>query len=86
MTSEDYYIPKYFTPNNDGNHDYWKVQDFNNSIKNIDIFDRYGKLLKSLPSHAPGWNGSFNGKLIATDTYWYVISLNTGETIRGILL
>lgn len=83
VTSEDYYIPKYFTPNNDGNHDYWKVQDFNNSIKNIDIFDRYGKLLKSLPSSAPGWNGSFNGKMLATDTYWYVISLNTGETIKG---
>lgn len=83
ITTEDYYIPKYFTPNNDGNHDYWKVEDFNNSIKNIAIFNRYGKLLKSLPSSAPGWNGNFNGKQLANDTYWYVITLNTGEAIKG---
>lgn len=83
IITEDYYIPKYFTPNNDGIHDYWKVQDFNNSIKNISIFDRYGKLLKYLPTNSIGWNGSFKGELLKTDTYWYVISLTTGETIRG---
>lgn len=83
IATEDYYIPKYFTPNNDGSHDYWKVQDFNNRISSITIFDRYGKLLKSLPSNAPGWNGIFNGKALITDTYWYEIALNTGETIRG---
>lgn len=83
ITSDDYYIPTFFTPNSDGSHDFWKVQDFNNSIKNIDIFNRYGKLLKSLPSSAPGWNGSFNGNPLETDTYWYIITLNTGEAIRG---
>ncbi|WP_445736389.1 T9SS type B sorting domain-containing protein [Mariniflexile sp.] len=83
ITSEDYYIPKYFTPNNDGMHDFWKVQDFTNTIESISIFNRYGKLLKSLPSNSSGWNGIFNGKLLVSDTYWYVIALNTGETIKG---
>ena len=83
ITSENYYIPKYFTPNNDGKHDFWKVEDFNNTIKTIAIFNRYGKLLKQLPSNSPGWNGSFNGKLLDSNDYWYAITLNTGETIKG---
>lgn len=83
ITSENYYIPKYFTPNNDGKHDFWKVEDFNNTIKTIAIFNRYGKLLKQLPSNSPGWNGSFNGKLLDSNDYWYAITLNTGETITG---
>ncbi|MDO7172119.1 T9SS type B sorting domain-containing protein [Mariniflexile sp. AS56] len=83
ITSEAYYIPKYFTPNNDGVHDVWKVQDFNNSIKNIAIYNRYGKLLKYLPANTSGWNGIFNGKLLETNDYWYAITLHTGETITG---
>lgn len=83
IVSEDYYIPKYFTPNNDGKHDFWKVEDFNNTIKTIAIYNRYGKLLKYLPANSNGWNGTFNGKLLETDDYWYAITLKTGETIKG---
>lgn len=83
VTTEDYYIPKYFTPNNDGIHDVWKVEDFNNTINNITIFDRNGKLLKQLPSNNLGWNGTFNGNVLETNDYWYIITLNTGETLKG---
>ncbi|CAH8286597.1 gliding motility-associated-like protein [Mariniflexile fucanivorans] len=83
IVTEDYYIPKYFTPNNDGIHDFWKVEDFNNSIKNVAIFNRYGKLLKYLPANSLSWNGTFNGKLLESNDYWYAITLNTGETIKG---
>jgi gliding motility-associated-like protein len=83
IPSEDYYIPKYFTPNNDGTHDVWKVEDFTNTIESIRIFNRYGKLIKSLPPNSSGWNGTFNGDLLISDTYWYVIALNTGEIIKG---
>ena len=83
IINEDYYIPKYFTPNNDGRHDLWQVFDSNNSIKKINIFNKYGKLLKSLPPNSQGWNGIFNGKLLNTDDYWYMITLISGEIIRG---
>jgi len=83
ITLEAYYIPKYFTPNNDGKHDFWKVEDFTNTIKTITIFDRYGKLLKQLLPNSPGWNGSFNGEILETNDYWYLITLNTGEIIKG---
>lgn len=82
ITTDDYYIPKYFTPNNDGNHDLWLVRDFVNNIKTVTIFDHYGKLLKSLPPNV-GWNGTFDGKLMETNDYWYVITFYSGDVLRG---
>ncbi len=82
ITNDDYYIPKYFTPNNDGTHDVWMVNDFKNTIKSIEIFDRYGKFLKYLQP-STSWNGTFNGNLMESNDYWYVITFKTGETLRG---
>lgn len=83
ITNDDYFIPKYFTPNEDGYHDYWKVQDFSNTIRNISIFNRYGKLLKSLPPNSDGWNGIFNGERLVSDDYWYLITLVSGVALKG---
>jgi gliding motility-associated-like protein len=83
ISNDDYYIPKYFTPNNDGNHDTWSVIDNTNTIKSIDVFDRYGKLLKALLPNSIGWNGTFNGKPLESNDYWYVITLKSGETLKG---
>ena len=83
IIEDDYYIPKYFTPNNDGRHDFWQVFDNNNSVKMTHIFDKYGKLLKSLAPNSQGWNGTFNGNPLNTDDYWYVVTLNSGEVIKG---
>lgn len=83
ITNEDYFIPKYFTPNNDGKHDFWNVIDNNNSINNIVIYNRYGKLLKFLLPTSKGWDGSFNGQMLPVDSYWYKITLNNREVLRG---
>ena len=55
-------VPKFFTPNGDGQNDYWNVKGVNanfneNSI--IYIFDRYGKLLKQIVASSQGWDGTF---------------------------
>ncbi|MGC6431212.1 MAG: T9SS type B sorting domain-containing protein [Jejuia sp.] len=83
ITVDGLFIPKYFTPNNDGINDYWKVIDTNNSISKITIFNRYGKLLKYLPSNSKGWNGTLNNQILPNDTYWYEMVLNTNEILRG---
>ena len=83
ITDDEYYIPKYFTPNGDGMHDVWKVIDNNNLINNITIYNRYGKLLKFLSSNTSGWDGTFNGQLMPTDSYWYVIVLNNRNVLKG---
>jgi gliding motility-associated-like protein len=40
----------------------------------IQIFDRYGKLLKEISPNSTGWNGTYNGQpLPATDYLWLII-------------
>ena len=83
ISNDSYFIPKYFTPNNDGNHDFWEVFDNTNSIKHISIYNQYGKLLKFLPKNAFIWDGTMNGNQLPTNDYWYVIVLNSGEIVKG---
>ncbi|SFZ89275.1 gliding motility-associated C-terminal domain-containing protein [Flaviramulus basaltis] len=90
--SESFYIfgfPKYFTPNNDGTNDNWNVygldpNKFILEIIHVEIYDRYGKLLKSFnPLTSSGWNGTFNGTLLTPDDYWYFFKLPNGEVYKG---
>lgn len=76
-------IPKYFTPNFDGFHDLWKIEDPDNQINTINIFDRYGKLLKTKRNSPLAWDGILNNQLLPVNDYWYVIELNSGERISG---
>lgn len=79
-------IPKYFTPNGDGYNDYWNIDGVNqifHSKSTIQIFDRYGKLIKQLNPLGSGWDGKFNGQNVLSDDYWYIIKLEEGRIIRG---
>ncbi|TXK76151.1 T9SS type B sorting domain-containing protein, partial [Mesonia sp. K4-1] len=64
--------PKFFTPNQDGYNDTWNIQGISNQLDaKIYIFDRYGKLLKQLSPSSPGWDGTYNGKLMPSNDYWF---------------
>lgn len=79
-------FPKYFTPNGDGFNDRWKVYgvdvNFNTDI-DVKIFDRFGKLLKEQNNLSPGWDGTFNGYMLPSDDYWFLITFEDGRTYRG---
>ena len=77
-------FPKYFTPNNDGYNDTWKIDNLELiGISQISIFDRYGKLVKYMDSNSSGWNGTFNGKTLPADDYWFVLTLFNGKTLKS---
>lgn len=64
--------PKFFTPNNDGYFDTWHVSGIETMPGSIlYIYDRYGKLLKTLTSDSAGWDGTYNNKLLPSSDYWY---------------
>ncbi|WP_299229197.1 T9SS type B sorting domain-containing protein [uncultured Psychroserpens sp.] len=72
--------PKFMTPNGDGRFDTWHitgVETLPGTI--IYIFDRYGKLLKTLTSNSPGWNGFYNGHLMPASDYWYLAKVRKGD-------
>lgn len=66
---------KYFTPNGDGENDFWNVKGLDKtSFKSIDvqIFDRFGKLIYSITNFdVLGWNGTYNGKNLNANNFWF---------------
>jgi gliding motility-associated-like protein len=65
-------FPIFFTPNGDGFNDTWKVIGSPIiQINHIYIFDRYGKLLKEIGQNGNGWDGTFNGRPMPSDDYWF---------------
>jgi gliding motility-associated-like protein len=70
--------PKFFTPNNDGINDTWKVLGVNENFysnSNIYIFDRFGKLITQIDPKGEGWNGIFNGEYLPASDYWFSVEL-----------
>jgi gliding motility-associated-like protein len=50
----------------------------------IKIYDRYGKLLKKYKVSDPAWDGTYLGKHLRSDDYWYVIELiPINKTLKG---
>nr|WP_321225548.1 choice-of-anchor L domain-containing protein [uncultured Psychroserpens sp.] len=72
--------PKFFTPNNDGYFDTWHiigVETLPGTI--VYIFDRYGKLIKTLTHASLGWDGYYNGNLMRASDYWFLAKVRKGD-------
>ncbi|MGW1453803.1 T9SS type B sorting domain-containing protein [Salegentibacter agarivorans] len=74
-TSEEFYLvgyPRFFTPNSDGYNDTWNIENTAEiQIKKLYVFDRYGKLIKELTPGGAGWDGTYNGRTLPADDYWF---------------
>lgn len=78
-------FPKFFTPNGDAVNDTWQLEGssrFDNTT-NVEIFNRYGKLVAVLNSNQPYWDGTLKGKLLPTDDYWFVAEFTDGRVYKG---
>ncbi|AXT53110.1 gliding motility-associated C-terminal domain-containing protein [Aquimarina sp. BL5] len=65
--------PRYFTPNGDGFHETWGIVGNDNvQINGIQIFNRFGKLLKDLGALGE-WDGTYNGNLLPSSEYWFKV-------------
>ncbi|MCT4327731.1 T9SS type B sorting domain-containing protein [Chryseobacterium indologenes] len=74
------------TPNSDGINDVMDYSALDNKQNlEINIYDRYGyQVFQANKSNHYRWNGFFNGRPVATGSYWYSISWkenNKTETI-----
>mgnify|MGYP003636562456 FL=1 len=70
-------IPKFFTPNGDGSNDTFDIEGIELYANyEVAIYDRFGKLLKSIVNNPLGWDGTFNNQDLSADDYWYVIRTN----------
>ncbi len=78
-------FPPYFTPNEDNVHDSWRVINAENTPTAVlRIFDRMGRMLYVFQTDAQGhWDGTYNGKPVPADDYWYELILPNGKVYRG---
>jgi gliding motility-associated-like protein len=75
--------PKFFTPNGDDFNDTWTINDlFLQPDSKIDIYDRYGKLLKQILPFQAGWDGTYNGREMAAGDYWFVVEFKYNNARR----
>ncbi|MBL7698627.1 MAG: gliding motility-associated C-terminal domain-containing protein [Chitinophagaceae bacterium] len=74
-TGPEIYVPNAFTPNNDGNNDYFKVVAPGISKINLfRVYNRWGQLVfDAPPTHSFGWDGSYNGKPLGSDTFVWMV-------------
>ena len=66
---------KFFTPNGDGSNDNWTVEGLNTlDSPELNIYDRYGKLVKQLNVAQSQWDGFYNGIQMPASDYWFQLS------------
>ena len=73
------------TPNNDGYNDFWEIKGLNAyPDSNIQIFNRYGKLLVDQRiGNEFRWYGTYSGSPVPSGTYWYILEVSDGRRYSG---
>ena len=70
--------PSFFTPNNDGVNDVWKLRGIDRSfysVSDILVYNRFGVLMAKIDASMNGWNGSYQGKILPSSDYWFRVRL-----------
>lgn len=76
--------PRFFTPNGDGENDTWRIPYLQlYPGANMNVFDRFGKLLYSFNANSAGWDGTYNGKPLPSTDYWFVLKFGDNRIIKG---
>ena len=75
-------IPNTFTPNGDGVNDLWNIAGLKSYPEaRMKIFNRYGAIIFTSEGYNKPWDGQFNGKIVSTGIYYYVIDLNYNDQL-----
>lgn len=79
-------IQNVLTPNGDGINDYWMPVS-STSQANIVVIDKVGRVVADFNAsdNLLGWDGTFKGKPLPSDSYWYIIKLKNGIFLKGVL-
>lgn len=73
--------PANFTPNGDVLNGAWHIEGLEYlEDPEVMIFDRSGRLLKIMSANSEGWDGTFRGRPVPRDDYWFRL---TYRDLRG---
>lgn len=77
-------FPKFITPNGDGINDRFEMSRDTCMFRGeLQVFDRFGKLVFQTTDIYRGWDGTFSGRPLPASDYWYrFYDAEKGEIIR----
>lgn len=70
------YVPNAFSPNGDGNNDYFRAYFPPNMITEmyLSVYDRWGNIIFETDSYnSNGWDGTYKGAKLGADVYVYML-------------
>jgi len=74
------------TPNGDGVNDTWTVKNITNYPNNkVTVYDRTGNVVYTKQGYANDWAGTYRGSVLNQGTYYYLVDLGNGSTLRGFI-
>ena len=76
-------VQAFFTPNGDGINDFFEIAGIDAlSDYEINLYDRYGKLLRNSVGQPLRWDGTYNNQTMPSGDYWYTVELD-GRIKKG---
>lgn len=84
IDEDELYIPSAFTPNGDGINDDWVIRNIDKYPNcNLRVFTREGVVIFSSDGYKKPWDGSLNGHMAPSDTYYYELNLTDDDVREG---
>ena len=81
------FAPNAFTPNGDGNNDYFQIYGEDIKTVSMKVFNRWGELVYTTNSLLSGWDGTYKGVLQNPSVFTYIANItyldDTQETKKG---
>jgi gliding motility-associated-like protein len=79
-------IPTGFSPNNDSDNDDWTIYGIENYPNSkILVFNRWGLKVFEGNEFSPTWNGVYQGEILPTADYYYIVELSDGRKFNGVV-
>ncbi|MCR5863285.1 gliding motility-associated C-terminal domain-containing protein [Flavobacterium sp. J372] len=79
--ASDCKVPKGLSPNGDNKNDTFDLSEI--CVRKLKIFNRYGLTVYEADNYMNEWHGQSSYGDLPTATYFYVITLTSGEKITG---
>lgn len=79
-------ITNLFTPNGDGMNDRWEILNLSKvGPCEVAVYSRSGQKVFSAATYSNEWDGTFGGKILANDTYYYFVRCLDNVDRKGTL-
>jgi gliding motility-associated-like protein len=80
------FIPNVFTPNGDGSHDMWEIENIQVFYPKarVRIYNKWGAMIREWANgYNEPWDGKRNGEEMPSATYYYIIEFGNGVSKAG---